>query len=261
MRIVILMYHMIAKTNKKIEKRYALSPDRFRRQLRYLKYKGYTPISLDDLHEYFVRRAISLPQKPVIITFDDGYMDNYENAFPILKEYGFPATVFIISGFVGNTNVWMKGEGYPERPIMGWREIEDMKKGGITIGSHTINHPRLSTLRTEDARAEIDGSKKFLEDKLAVPVNHFAYPYGDVNASIMHMVKETGYKTACSTRSGFNSDGIDLFELRRLEIYGTDSLVRFGIKLTYGTNDGSVFLPAKYYMKRLSERLSNTMTQ
>jgi peptidoglycan/xylan/chitin deacetylase (PgdA/CDA1 family) len=256
MRILILMYHMIEKTNKRIEKRYALSPDRFRRQLGYLKRKGYTPISLDDLYEYFLRRTISLPQKPVIITFDDGYMDNYENAYPILKECGFPAAVFIIGGFVGNTNVWMKSEGYPERPMMGWREIEDMKKDGITIGSHTMNHLRLSILKTEDARKEIDGSKKFLEDKLGVPVDHFAYPYGDMNASFRHIVKTAGYKTACSTRSGFNSDGIDLFELRRLEIYGTDSVVSFGIKLIYGTNDGSVFLPAKYYMKRMVERVN-----
>jgi len=271
-KILILMYHMVTKTIHPFETRYALSPDKFKRQMWYLKYKGYTPISLDDLHEYFTDKTDitgkyrsgptnGLAKKPIVITFDDGYMDNYESALPILREYNFPATVFVVSSLVGKTNNWMRADGYPEKPLMGWHEIEKMKGNGITVGSHTVNHYHLSHLSLEDAKIEIEESKKYIEDKLGIPINHFASSYGDMNEYIVNMVKETGYRTACSTRSGFNSNGINLFELRRLDIYGTDSIWQFAIKLTYGTNDGNLLLPASYYVKRLSERLNNIITQ
>lgn len=248
------MYHMISKTDHLHEKRYALSPEKFKRQMRYVKQKGYTPIGLDDLHGYFYKNN-TLPSKPIVITFDDGYMDNYEKAFPILREHNFKATIFVVAGLVGKTNQWMKDRGYPERQLMGWDEIEECKKYGITIGSHTLNHPRLSLLKNKDARREIEDSKKLIEDRIRARVNHFAYPYGDMNESIVNMVEEAGYKTACSARSGFNSKNIYLTKLRRIEIYGTDSIWQFAIKLTYGTNKGDFLFPMKYYMKRLNDRI------
>lgn len=257
MRSLILMYHMISDADHPLIKRYALSPAKFRRQMEFLKRRRYTAISLNDIHRYFPGYTTNgFPEKSVAITFDDGYMDNYENALPVLKEFNYPATIFIVSGLVGKTNKWMMSENYPERPLMGWREIEEVKKNGITIGSHTMNHPRLSHLKFHDAKKEVEDSKRYLEDRLGVAIDHFAYPYGDMNESIIDMVREAGYKTACSTRSGFNSENVNLFQLRRIEIYGTDSLRQFARKLTFGTNDGSFFLPARYYMKRLSERLA-----
>jgi peptidoglycan/xylan/chitin deacetylase (PgdA/CDA1 family) len=172
-----------------------------------------------------------------------------------LKQFDFTATVFIVSGLVGKRNQWLKEEEYPEKPLMGWREIDELKSWGITIGSHTINHRRLSTLNYEDARNEIEGSKKFLEDRLGVSTDHFAYPYGDFNDSTVKMVIEAGYKSACSVKSGFNSKEVGLFELRRLDIFGTDSLLQFAIKVAFGTNDGSVRVLSKYYMKRLAEKM------
>lgn len=254
MRILILMYHMIAKTNDEMEKRYALAPKRFRGQLRYLKRRGFTPIGLNDIYNCFVQKGVRLPTKPVIITFDDGYMDNYENALLILKEQNVPATLFIVSGFINKTNRWIISEGYPEKLLMGWNEIREMQSNGVTIGSHTVNHNRLTALSLKDAKSEIEDSKKFIEDSLGTQINHFAYPYGEMNDSVVNMTKEAGYRTACSARSGFNSEQVSLFELRRIEIYGTDTLLQFSIKLTYGTNDGNLLLPVKYYMKRLSER-------
>lgn len=253
-RILILMYHMISDARHSYEEDIVVSPDKFKKQMWYLKYKGYTPVSLDDLYGCFVNETRCLPEKPVIITFDDGYMNNYENAFPILRQFDFPATVFIVAGLVGNVNQRMKTKGYPERPLVNWNEIEVMKKNGITIGSHTMSHPRLSLLESKDARREIEDSKKLLEDSLGVPINHFAYPYGDMNESIVSMVREAGYKTACSVVSGFNSEKVNLFELRRIGIYGADSIRRFAIKLTFGTNNGNLSLPAKYYISRLTDK-------
>jgi peptidoglycan/xylan/chitin deacetylase (PgdA/CDA1 family) len=268
------MYHMVRETNDPREKRYCCSHRNFGRQMAYLKKAGYQIIRLDDLVNLIIStnktnqtnktsqiNQLVKPHKSVVITFDDGYMDNYENALPILREYNFPATVFVVSSLVGKTNNWMRADGYPERPLMGWHEIEEMKGSGFTIGSHSVNHCHLSHLSLEDAKREIEDSKTFLEDKLRIPMSHFAYPHGDMNKSIVNMVKEVGYRTACSTKSGFNSDGINLFELRRIEICGTDSIWQFAIKLTYGTNDGNLLLPTKYYLRRFSEKINNLLTQ
>ncbi len=253
-RMTILMYHMISDTDHLSERRYALPPREFRKQMGYLKDKGYVLLSLDTFCDYIKRKPDNFPDKSLAITFDDGYMDNYENAFPILCEYGFPANIFMVSGLIGKENAWMESENYPSRRLMRWQEIEEMKRHGILIGSHTTNHFRLSELPPSAAKNEIAGSKKALEDGLGSPVNHFAYPYGDLNESVIDMVKGSGYETACSTRSGFNSENIDLLALRRLEIYGTDALWQFALKLTYGTNDGDLFIPARYYLKRLADK-------
>jgi peptidoglycan/xylan/chitin deacetylase (PgdA/CDA1 family) len=246
---------MIAEVDDTHEKRYAVSPKRFKKQMKYLKRTGYTPISLDALHKYLVNKTDKLPQKPILITFDDGYMDNYENALPILKEYNFPATVFVVSDLIGGSNQWDMIKGHPERSLMGWREIEEMQRYGIAIGSHTLNHPSLSLLNQRDARKEIEESKKVLEDKLGVQINHFAYPYGDRNSVVMEMVKQVGYKTACSTRSGFNTGDTGLFDLRRIEVYGTDALWQFALKLKHGVNTMDAVLPGKYYLSRFKERI------
>ncbi len=254
-RMIILMYHMISETDHLRERKYALPPGKFRKQMRYLKDKGYVLLSLDTYCDYIKGKLEDFPDKALAITFDDGYMDNYENALPILGEYGFPASIFIVSGLIGKENTWTRKENYPSRRLMRWRELEEMKRHGILIGSHTVNHFRLSELQPPVAVREIADSKKALEDGLGYPVNHFAYPYGDLNESVIDMVKEAGYETACSTRAGFNSENIDLLLLRRLEICGTDALWQFAIKLTYGTNDGDLFLPARYYFKRLANNV------
>ena len=264
-KILILMYHMIRESKDVKEKPFCCHPKAFRQQMAYLKNVGYKVVALDELVHYMastngtnqINQQIQRlkPHKFVVITFDDGYMDTYENALPILERFNYTATVFVVSGLVGKHNQWIRDEGYPVRPLMGWREIEETKENGITIGSHTINHRHLRAVNCENAKNEIESSKKFLEDNLGIPINHFAYPYGEFNDSTVKMVIEAGYKSACSTKSGFNSKEASLFGLRRLDIFGTDSLLQFAIKVALGTNDGSVQVLAKYYMNRLAEKM------
>ncbi|OGL46399.1 MAG: hypothetical protein A2W05_10265 [Candidatus Schekmanbacteria bacterium RBG_16_38_10] len=246
---------MVSETDHPLQRRYAVSPDKFRRQMQCLKVMGYTPISLDDLHGYFVNKYSNLPEKPIAITFDDGYIDNYENAFPVLKEYNFPAAIFMVSGFIGKFNMWDIANGYPEKPLMGWRELQEIVKGGVTIGSHTINHPWLTQLNSDEAKREVGESKKSLEDRLGMPINHFAYPYGDLNQPIVDMVKDAGYVTACSVRAGFNMKNTDPFILKRIGVFGEDSLWRFALKVTLGTNEGNLSDRVKYYIRRLADRI------
>jgi len=255
MKIPILMYHMVCETDDPKEKRYCCHPKAFKRQMAYLKRAGYRVIGLDDLINC-IKDGSTMLQKSIAITFDDGFADNYDNAFPVLKKYGFPATIFVVSQLVDRTNEWMQEEGFPARKLLGWEELKDMSENGITIGSHTTTHALLIDIETESARHEISNSKSDLEDALAKPVHFFAYPYGRFNQQIEKVVAEAGYLGACSTRSGFNSAHANPFALRRIEVYGTDTLWNFTWKLEFGTNEDTWALPLKYYYSRILDRLA-----
>ena len=255
MKIPILMYHMVCETDDPKEKRYCCHPTAFKKQMAYLKRAGYLVIGLDDLINSIIN-GTTLPQKSIAITFDDGFADNYENAFPVLKKYGFPATVFVVSRLAGRTNEWMQEEGFPARKLSGWKELKDMSENGITMGSHTTTHPSLIDIEVGSARHEIINSKSELEEALGKPVHFFAYPYGLLNEQVEKLVVEAGYLGACSTRTGFNSERENPFALRRIEVYGTDTLWNFIWKLKFGTNEGTWALPLKYYYSRLLHRFS-----
>ena len=254
MKIPILMYHMVRKTDDPKEKRYCCHPKTFKRQMSYLKRAKYQVIGLDDLINC-IKKGTTLQQKSIAITFDDGFADNYDNAFPVLQEYGFPATVFVVSRLVGRTNEWMQEEGFPKRELLGWSRLKEISANGITIGSHTTTHASLIDIETESARHEIINSKSELEEALGKPVHFFAYPYGRFNQQVEKIVAEAGYLGACSTRSGFNSEHANPFALRRIEVYGTDTLWNFIWKLKFGTNEDTWALPLKYYYSRILDRL------
>ena len=254
MKVPILMYHMVCETEDPKEKQYCCHPTAFRKQMAYLKRAGFRVVEIDDLINS-IMNSTSLPKKSIAITFDDGFADNYENAFPVLKKYGFPATMFVVSQLVGKTNEWMQEEGFPARKLLGWEKLKDMSENGITIGSHTITHASLIDIEIKSAMHEISNSKSELEDALGKAVRYFAYPYGRFNQQIEELVAEAGYLGACSTRSGFNSVRVSPFALRRIEVYGTDTLWNFIWKLKFGTNEDNWALPLRYYYSRIFDRL------
>ena len=253
-KVPILMYHMVCETEDAKEKRYCCHPEAFKKQMAYLKRAGYQVIGLDDLINS-IMNSTALPQKSIAITFDDGFADNYENAFPVLQECGFPATLFVVSRLVGCSNEWMQKNGFPRRELLGWNALREMSSNGINVGSHTITHPSLTDIKTEFARDEIANSKVELESELGEPVSFFAYPYGLLNEQVEKLVVEAGYIGACSTRSGFNSEHANPFALRRIEVYGDDTVWNFIWKLKFGTNEGTWTLPLKYYWSRILDRL------
>ena len=255
MKIPILMYHMIGETNENKEKRYCCDPKNFNRQMAYLKMNGYDVIQLGVFLKA-ISNGMDLPKNTLVITFDDGYVDNYYNAFPILKRYGFPATIFVVAELVGRNNEWMEKEGFPKRNLADWEALKEMSKNGITIGSHGKTHASLVDIDYGSALDEITNSRKKLEENLEKPIHFFAYPYGHFDEKIEEMVIDAGYHGACSTRSGFNSEDTDCYALRRVEVYGTDNLFHFILKLKFGTNDASICLPLKYYASRLMERMN-----
>ena len=126
----------------------------------------------------------------------------------------------------------------------------------VDFGAHTLNHVCLSDIDLDTARKEISESKAIIEKNLGAEVKHFAYPYGLLNEQVVKLVKEAGFESACTTRSGFNNKSTDMFKLRRIEIFGNDSLWKVKQKLQFGTNEASVLQPLKYYVSRLISRLS-----
>lgn len=253
-RSIILMYHIIDKPRSGSEARFCCTPRQFERQMSFLKESNYNLISLENLVEG-LKGNFEIPDNAVVITFDDGFKCNYHNALPILIQKKIPATMFIIPGRIGSSNDWMFSRGFPHRKIVSWSQLRELDDSGICIGSHTQNHPNLTELSSSSVKEEVRISKQILEDALHKPVSYFAYPYGLYNQAVRDIVKDAGYQAACSIRSGFNCHDIDHFALRRIEVYGGDSVWKFSEKLKFGTNEMNILFQASYYSKRLVARL------
>jgi peptidoglycan/xylan/chitin deacetylase (PgdA/CDA1 family) len=205
--VPILMYHGVRQGG---DSSMYVDPGNFERQMNFLKDAGYNVISLDELVKNIEKGKGYIPGA-VVITFDDGYDDNYLSAFPVLAKHGFPATVFIPSGYIGK-------EGY-----LTWDQVKIMMAHNIDFGSHTVNHVYLPDEKdTATLWKEVAGSKRDIEDATGKSPRYFAYPLGGFNEKIKNAVKMAGYKGACTTNRGFDRLNKDVFELKRIKITDSD---------------------------------------
>ena len=195
--------------------------------------------------------AKTLPKNTIVITLDDGFEDNYTNAFPVLRQYAIPATIFLATGYLEKTNGWMT-DG--RRKMLEWNQIIEMASAGINFGAHTVSHPHLPQLNRAEALREMVESKKHIEQRLNQPVHYFAYPYGQLNDETMQLAQQAEFKLACSTRSGFNNLTRNPYRLHRIEVYGDDPVWKLKQKLTFGINDASLTFPLTYYWGRARTR-------
>ncbi len=255
-RVVILMYHSISLPTGRTERdrRYSCPPERFEAHLEYLKSSGRQVVSLDQCKNY-LETGKGLDRDSIVITFDDGFRDNYDNALPLLRKYRYPATVFVAVGYVPESGKRTAANRYMSRDMLDWGQLQEMHSLGVAIGAHTVNHPKLPEISAREAREEITASKCRIEDRLQTNVRYFAYPYGLYDAKTRELVAQAGFALACSTRSGFNRINVDPYALRRIEVYGADPVWKLSQKLTFGITDASVFFPFKYYAERLGGRL------
>ncbi len=214
MRALIIFYHCV-----KDETNSYLRPTKvadFDHQMRYLS-MAYHPISLESMVGH-IQEGTPLPPRAIAVTFDDGYRDNYENAYPVLREYNVPATVFLTVDFIGTGELprWEKGCYTAEKPLMlSWKQVREMSDGGIAFGSHTLTHPFLSRIPRQQAEKEIRLSKDMIEQQTGKPVRTLAYPSGDFNRDVKTMVQAAGYRAAASTAPGRNGAHDDVYALRR----------------------------------------------
>jgi peptidoglycan/xylan/chitin deacetylase (PgdA/CDA1 family) len=253
-RFVILMYHMVSEPKTAAEVKYACPPTQFEKHMQMLLNKGFKPISIEAVENYYSHN-IPLPDKSFLITLDDGFEDNYSNAFPIFQRYNIPAMIYLATGLLGKTNQWMSAPTFSERKMLSWPQIAEMANHGIHFGSHTVSHPKLTELDDDSTYKELAQSKQAIENNLGIECSHFAYPYGLFTETTRELVQQAGFKTACSTRSGFNNASRDPLMLHRIEVYGNDSAWKLKQKVMFGINNASLFFPLKYYSQRLLARL------
>ncbi|MEA2080117.1 MAG: polysaccharide deacetylase family protein, partial [Pseudomonadota bacterium] len=234
--------------------KYCCLPERFAEQMAWIA-EARHPVSLDSLLAGLDGKA-ELPDNAVAVTFDDGFASTFEHAMPVLARYRIQATMFMVANRIGRDNDWMHRRGVPQRALVDAEQIREMHAANIIIGSHTLTHPKLPECGPDEMSREIADSKTRLEDILSHPVQHFAYPYGLYNDTARSIVEQSGYLSACSTRCGFNNKETNRYELRRIEVFGSDRLWNLKQKLKFGTNDASWTLPTKYYLRRALSRLS-----
>ncbi len=203
----IMMYHSVNPETNSIMKALIVSPQTFERQMRFLRERGYNILPLESLSG-LIRDNKKLPPKTVAVTFDDGYKDFYRYAYPLLKKYKIPATMFIIVDEIGG----------PDR--LSWEEVREMQASGlITFGSHGMGAEPLININSEDElKRQIFDSKKALERKLGCQINMFSYAEGFLNKHIRELVIQAGYKLAVSTKTGHCYLASDLFALKRIRI-------------------------------------------
>lgn len=215
--IPVLMYHSIA---YEAGNDLRVPKEKLREQMQIIKDNGFTPITLDELYSHFNDSA-ALPQKPIVITFDDGYKDNYENALPVLKEFGFKATVFVITCQTDDSTDFMTSA-----------QLKEMNANGIDIECHTVTHPHLKELSYDKQLTELKASKEKLEKMLNKKIDYIAYPYGSYNNDTVKLTKSLGYKMAFTTNEGQANKDQGIFTLDRMYISNSNSLDYFKKQIT-----------------------------
>lgn len=213
--VPILAYHQVNDEGGK----YSISIRDFGEQMAYLTQQGYTAVTMAQLADFMAGEG-PLPPKAVVITFDDGYADNFTNALPLLEKYGLKATVFIITDKVGQP-------GY-----LAWDEIRQMRSRGIEIGSHTLGHLALNELDMPEKVRQVTVSKAILEKELGGQIGVLAYPYGLFDATLFDILRSAGYKGACAGVNGLNKPGDNPYSLKRINV-GRDriGLAEFRLRL------------------------------
>lgn len=217
--IPVLNYHQI---NDEAHNVLTLSSYEFDAQMAYLHKAGYNTISSEQLID-FLQNGKSLPPNPIMITFDDGYEDNYRVAYPILQKYNLSATIFLITDFVGHNGRYLT-----------WKQVKEMHEHGMNFESHTLSHVELPRASDEDLYNQLAKSKEVIESRLNQKVNCLAYPGGAYDRRVIQLAKEAGYQAAFTIKLGRDKKKCALFTLNRIPIFaGSHTFLRFWLRLKF----------------------------
>lgn len=197
-----------------------LSDSEFEAQMKYLSKSGYTAISPDQLADY-LQYGKELPPNPILITFDDGYEDNYRVAYPILQKYHFTATIFLITDFVDKNAKYVT-----------WQQVREMRDSGFSFQSHTINHILLPNASDEDIYFQLIKSREVLEEQLGPKIEYLAYPGGKYDQRVIHLARKAGYRAAFTINFGRDRMHCELFTLNRIPVFEVPhTFFRFWLRL------------------------------
>lgn len=223
--IPVLMYHKVPDQNIQSRHRIFVRKDLFEQQMKWLKEKGFTSLSFAEIKEYLQlkRHPADFPKRPIILTFDDGYKDNLRNAGPLLKKYGMKATLFLLADNDLKGNSWDAYEGDTSNELMNEQERQQLVLNfPFEIGSHGMNHKRLTEMKSEDVLTEMIQSRQKLENEFQRPIISFAYPFGDRSDSIADSCERAGYEFAVNTDCGGLFVLDNPFSIFRVNIFPED---------------------------------------
>lgn len=192
-KLVVLMYHHIGPVTDEKEREYFISAEMFEKQIKLIKEKGYQALKLEEVEEAYIQQK-DLPEKSVLITLDDGWLDNYTYAFPLAKKYNIPIAIFLSSALIGL-----------DSELLAWEQAQEMYDSGlVSFSSHGAHHRRLRDLSDEEVLSELNDSKKTLEEFFSTSIHSFCYPFGACDRRVRKLFKQTDYKLDFGTRKGVN---------------------------------------------------------
>jgi peptidoglycan/xylan/chitin deacetylase (PgdA/CDA1 family) len=240
-RIPILMYHSISREEERGVHPYyrvVTTPEVFDRHMAFLADQGYQVIGLDaavSLLSRDIGEHQGMPDKPVVITFDDGFRNFYTTAFPILAHHGFTATMFLPTSFINTDD-----ENHKRKAFLTWSQVSELAESGISFGSHTMSHGYLLGKTRAEVERELRQSKETIEERTGNPVRFFSYPYAfpendkSFVAFLRSALKDCGYSCAVTTKIGTAAQGDDLLSLKRIPVNAADDLALLGAKIIGG---------------------------
>ncbi|ADK84085.1 polysaccharide deacetylase [Desulfarculus baarsii DSM 2075] len=225
----VLMYHHVTdELNNTPLPKLRVTTKAFAAQLDLLRAKGYQTVSLAQA------MAPDAPANGVVLSFDDGYEDFYSQAWPLLRQRGMSATVFLVAGAIGGDNFWDRPKGEPREPLMDAARIRELAAAGVEFGGHGFGHVAMAGLSQADLARETIGCQEALGAILGQPCRVFSYPYGLYDAPAARAVGQAGFTVACTTRPGMLGPGVDPLAAPRIIVKRSDNLLDLRLKLTRG---------------------------
>lgn len=250
-RVPVLMYHRVDTCLVPSEMRYCVAPMRFAAQMDALASSGYRAVGIDAFVDWLAGGPV-LSDGDFVLTFDDGFRGVRDHALPVLERLGWPATIFLVTDYLGGSDCWNSGgsDGGGTHPLLTGDEVLEMRGRGCTFHSHTRSHLSLPALDDAALADQMTTSRTAIEALLGRPADLLAYPFGHVDDRVEAAARAAGYRAAFSVQAGFNRRDVNPFRIRRLDVFGSDTPGALLRKVRLGCNDGSLRGLAAYYLRR-----------
>ena len=213
--IPILLYHSIKAEATTPYRRFSMDPGQFAEQMEHIAAGGYQTLTVSALAAVLADPTKSMPERPLLITFDDGFEEMHSVVLPVLTRLGLRSTLYVVTGSLGGQSRWLASYGEGDRPMLSRGQVRDLDEAGVDLGAHGHRHAALDEMPFSDAVREIDTSRLVLEEIVGHPVVTFAYPYGYYTGRIEQHLKTSGFESACAVKQALSHPGDDRFALAR----------------------------------------------